>query len=185
MTGELTGEYGRYMDIDLCPEDPSLPLDENAFPRLLAYLETPTAIFPAPFCFRVLARAKVYFSKQPGLIHLRPKPGRKLVVVGDLHGNLDSLLGILNTCGLPSNVLHYVFLGDYVDRSGRDCRIIFIYYYRGDHSAEIFVLLCFLAMSHPPGRVTLIRGNHESLSTTQLFGFFRGQSRPLPMCSFF
>ena len=40
----------------------------------------------------------------------------EFVVVGDLHGNLEDLLHIIDAAGLPSEDLVYVFDGDFVDR---------------------------------------------------------------------
>ena len=51
----------------------------------------------------------------------------------------------------------YVFLGDLVDR--------------GFHSVETFLLLLALKVRYP-GRITIIRGNHESRATTQIYGFY-------------
>ena len=71
-----------------------------------------------------------------------------VAVIGDIHGDLLSLKFILNTI-LNRDILkigHVVFLGDYVDR--------------GAYSVEVFLTLAKLQILYP-GRVFLLRGNHE------------------------
>eukprot|EP01063_Lacrimia_lanifica_P026596 TRINITY_DN3606_c1_g2_i2.p1 TRINITY_DN3606_c1_g2~~TRINITY_DN3606_c1_g2_i2.p1 ORF type:complete len:1013 (+),score=341.77 TRINITY_DN3606_c1_g2_i2:64-3102(+) len=69
----------------------------------------------------------------------------RLVVVGDLHGQLDDLLWILKE-GLPGPNLWYLFNGDFVDR--------------GPDQLEVLTLLVALKNKFP-GSVFMNRGNHE------------------------
>lgn len=78
-----------------------------------------------------------------------------IIIVGDLHGNIDDLLRIFTRCGYPSET-NYIFLGDYVDR--------------GENSLEVFLLLISLKIRHP-NNIYLLRGNHESNSMTGIYGF--------------
>lgn len=79
-----------------------------------------------------------------GLVKL-PSEG-DLAVVGDLHGDLNSLSFILEDSGALSGGPTLLFLGDYGDR--------------GLHSMEVYyVILRLLCLS--PGRVITLRGNHE------------------------
>lgn len=73
-------------------------------------------------------------------------PDVQVHVVGDLHGQLEDLLHIIDDAGMPSPTNKYVFNGDFVDR--------------GHHSVEIIGILfgMFLAW---PNCVFLNRGNHE------------------------
>ena len=74
-----------------------------------------------------------------------------LVVIGDIHGDLDSLVTILRLSSFLERVeggedLRLLFLGDYVDR--------------GELSPEVLYLVCSLKLAYP-GRVIMLRGNHE------------------------
>ncbi|EDW74904.1 uncharacterized protein Dwil_GK15651 [Drosophila willistoni] len=77
-------------------------------------------------------------------------------VVGDLHGQYDDLLRIVRNTGHPPKQ-RYLFLGDYVDR--------------GQNSIETITLLLCYKLKYPD-HVYLLRGNHESQSLNQIYGFF-------------
>ena len=85
---------------------------------------------------------------QGGLVYL-PSQG-KVIVVGDLHGDLQSLVFILEDSGFisrsPENRDYIVFLGDYGDR--------------GDESVEVYHLILSLKTMFRE-KVILLRGNHE------------------------
>jgi diadenosine tetraphosphatase ApaH/serine/threonine PP2A family protein phosphatase len=79
------------------------------------------------------------------------EPLGEVVVVGDLHGDLESLSGILRSSGFTQRAtkrkdLTLVFLGDYGDR--------------GAHSAEVYYVILKLKLAFPE-QVILLRGNHE------------------------
>jgi len=81
---------------------------------------------------------------------------KDLVIVGDIHGYMDSLLGIFKTFGHPKKT-KYLFLGDYVDR--------------GDRSLDCLILLLSLKIMYPKN-MTLLRGNHEDKFCNKKYGFF-------------
>jgi protein phosphatase len=79
------------------------------------------------------------------------EPLGEAVVVGDLHGDLESLITILKTSDFmrrmaKSREAILVFLGDYGDR--------------GAHSAEVYYVVLKLKLAFP-NQVVLLRGNHE------------------------
>ena len=89
--------------------------------------------------------------------HIEP-PAKRLVIVGDLHGQLDDLLLIFKREGLPSPSNPYLINGDFVDR--------------GDHSIEI-ALIIFAYQLLYPGSFHINRGNHEDRSINRVYGFMR------------
>ncbi|MCX8059255.1 MAG: serine/threonine protein phosphatase [Spirochaetes bacterium] len=67
-----------------------------------------------------------------------------IIFIGDIHGDLFSLLKIILKYLNNSNLL--VFLGDYVDR--------------GKYSAEVIILIVLLKILYPEN-IILLAGNHE------------------------
>uniref|UniRef100_K3WX33 Serine/threonine-protein phosphatase n=1 Tax=Globisporangium ultimum (strain ATCC 200006 / CBS 805.95 / DAOM BR144) TaxID=431595 RepID=K3WX33_GLOUD len=82
--------------------------------------------------------------------------GVTLIVVGDLHGQLEDLLTILDKNGVPSQKMWYLFNGDFVDR--------------GSHGVEVMLLLLTFKLLYP-NYVFLNRGNHEERMINEVFGF--------------
>ncbi|HDD43552.1 MAG TPA: hypothetical protein ENG63_01635, partial [Candidatus Desulfofervidus auxilii] len=81
--------------------------------------------------------------KQPKLLKLRKKD---LIVIGDLHGDLKSLLHILKTSGFFEDKFSILFLGDYGDRGSQQLEVYF----------TLFKLREFF-----PKKTFFLRGNHE------------------------
>lgn len=82
----------------------------------------------------------------PGIVEYFGKPN--IVFIGDLHGDLVSLLAVLNVTWswIRSNDGILVFLGDYVDR--------------GDYQLETLATVLLLKIEYPDN-VVVLRGNHE------------------------
>ncbi len=82
---------------------------------------------------------------------IKLEPVGEAVVVGDLHGDLESLVTILKSSGFTEKMARskdatLVFLGDYGDR--------------GAYSAEVYYTVLKLKLAFPE-QVILLRGNHE------------------------
>ena len=75
----------------------------------------------------------------------------ELFIVGDLHGDLKSLLVVLDEIDFENKLANsknkLIFLGDYVDR--------------GSRSIEVLYVICYLKHKFP-NSVILMRGNHEA-----------------------
>lgn len=105
----------------------------------------------------VLERARAALKSRHNISVVPPNKFKKLIVVGDLHGDLPCFAEILEKEGLPSDDLAYVFNGDFVDR--------------GTHSTEVLCCICMLLLQHPD-KVFLNRGNHEDPFMNRAYGFY-------------
>ena len=92
-------------------------------------------------------------------------PNSRIVVHGDLHGDIRSLIvsleelqkrKILTGFKVTAPNTHLIFLGDYIDR--------------GYYGVEVLYTLMRLKLENPL-RVWLTRGNHEDLYMTRRYGF--------------
>ncbi|EPY26891.1 protein serine/threonine phosphatase, e [Angomonas deanei] len=83
-----------------------------------------------------------------------------VTICGDIHGQFPDLLRLFELAGeIKSEVssMHYVFLGDLVDR--------------GFNSVEVLSYLLILKLKFPH-KISLIRGNHETRQVTTMYGFY-------------
>ena len=122
----------------------------------------------AEFIMRMSATSEEYFailnylvpqcigilSARPNIvdIHLETK---KLIIIGDLHGELNSVILIYQLFKTTHNMIS-LFLGDYVDR--------------GEFSLEILLMLMLLLLKNPKTCFSL-RGNHEDPRICDIYGF--------------
>ncbi len=92
-------------------------------------------------------------------------PDAKVFLQGDLHGDVHSLLGVLDALQrrrwldgftVVEPGLHVIFLGDYTDR--------------GLYGVEVLYTLLRLKLANPE-RVHFVRGNHEDVSLVARYGF--------------
>lgn len=81
-----------------------------------------------------------------------------VTICGDIHGQFPDLLNLLSIAGeIGTTSMHYVFLGDFVDR--------------GFNSVEVLTFLLLMKVKYPR-KITLIRGNHETRQVTTTYGFY-------------
>jgi protein phosphatase len=128
-----------------------------SFERLVTSDDDPVASigesFPLPRflagdILQLLDLTRQRFQSQSTVLDINPP----VWVVGDIHGNLQDLIRIFRACDLTST---YLFLGDYIDR--------------GQFSLEC-ILFLFALTCRSPGRVFLVRGNHECQSMASNYG---------------
>ncbi|QQR49286.1 metallophosphoesterase [bacterium] len=106
--------------------------------------------------FKILEEAKAHRFFTPFVVKKIFEPGTRIAVIGDVHGDLESLVVILNDLqrqGLLDEEYHVIaedfvimFLGDYSNYM--------------PHSVEVVRLLFYLHRVNF-GKVFLMRGNHE------------------------
>lgn len=91
----------------------------------------------------------IVYHRGVGFAPSKATQGKTIYFVGDVHGDLDTLAQVLATSKVSRHEdVMLVFCGDYVDRG----------------NASLEVLLALLAMVlHYPGRVVVLRGNHDGL----------------------
>ena len=83
-------------------------------------------------------------------------PKGKTMVVGDLHGDLETLHRIISLF-FREEFKTLIFLGDYVDRGAKQVEVInVLFYYK----------------KLMPDRIVLIRGNHEDPIINRQYGFY-------------
>ncbi|GAB0489970.1 hypothetical protein MMPV_001197 [Pyropia vietnamensis] len=109
-----------------------------------------------PDMVRLVGAAKDVLSRCPNVVEVGVPPAGRVRVVGDLHGNFHDLLHLLAVGGLPSEENIYIFAGDYVDR--------------GNWGVEVVLALFALKLWRPEA-VHLLRGNHETSSCVERYGF--------------
>ncbi len=86
------------------------------------------------------------YRRSKGLIYLNVEKVNKVYVIGDLHGDIESLELIIRKINEIYNNDVIVFLGDYIDR--------------GQFSFETIFTIAMLKMKYPEN-IVMLRGNHE------------------------
>jgi len=108
--------------------------------------------------FSILAMAHGELARLPNVVHVQVPPNGRLIVVGDIHGQMDDLDYVLQAHGGPSSDTVFLFNGDFVDR--------------GANSVEVLItLLCYMLLDS--NAVRLNRGNHEDHNCTARYGFMQ------------
>lgn len=99
----------------------------------------------------VVTKAAGYLKSEKNIIYLEGD----FEVVGDIHGDLNSLLTVFELKGYPPNT-KYIFLGDYVDRGAESVEVVLV----------LLALKCLF-----PNQFFLLRGNHELSNVCKKYDF--------------
>ncbi|MFX0047161.1 MAG: metallophosphoesterase [Candidatus Hermodarchaeota archaeon] len=107
---------------------------------------------------QILGEAVEIFKEENLLLEFNfDDSNSELYVIGDIHGNLDTLMRLIEIIGKENPEL-VIFLGDIVDR--------------GIKQLECLILILALKIRYP-NKYYLLRGNHETLEMNQNYGFFQ------------
>ncbi len=127
---------------------------------LLDLIDNPQKISKLNFEYtlKILKEIKKIFEEENLLLEFIVNKKTDLVyVIGDIHGNLETLLEIIKIVK-RDNPKFVIFLGDIVDRGSKQLESLII----------IFALKILF-----PLKYYIIRGNHETLEMNQYYGFFQ------------
>ena len=106
----------------------------------------------------VFREAVTLFREENMILELKKEyPQDKVIVIGDLHGDLKSLIKLIEIIR-KENPKYVVFLGDIVDR--------------GLYQLECLILVLALKIKDS-NKYYLLKGNHETLEVNRNYGFFQ------------
>jgi serine/threonine-protein phosphatase 5 len=108
------------------------------------------------FALQIILEVKKIFENNATLVDIEVPADTKFTVCGDIHGQFFDLLNIFQLNGLPSTENPYLFNGDFVDR--------------GSFSVECILVLFGFKVLYP-NHFFMARGNHESMTMNQMYGF--------------
>lgn len=131
---------------------------ENSF--LLDLIKNPQKISKLKFdnISRIIKTVKKKFEEENLLLEFKVNKKTELVyVIGDIHGNLKTLIELIKIINIDNPKL-VIFLGDIVDRGSKQLECLLI----------IFALKILF-----PLKYYVLRGNHETLEMNQYYGFFQ------------
>ncbi len=107
---------------------------------------------------KILQNAKDFFEKENLLLEFNLKDkDKEIYVIGDIHGNLDTLLKLIEIIN-KNNPEVVIFLGDIVDR--------------GPKQLECLLIILALKILDSQ-KYYILKGNHETLEMNQYYGFFQ------------
>lgn len=108
------------------------------------------------YIYRIILEMIKLLQSLPTLVDIEIPEGKEFTVCGDVHGQFYDVLNIFAINGMPSTENPYLFNGDFVDR--------------GSFSFEVIVTFFALKLLYPD-HMHLTRGNHESATMNQIYGF--------------
>ncbi|XP_071962945.1 serine/threonine-protein phosphatase 5-like [Antedon mediterranea] len=109
------------------------------------------------YAYMILLQVFSVLKTLPSLCEITVPEKSKFTVCGDIHGQFYDLVNIFEINGLPSEQNPYLFNGDFVDR--------------GSFSVEVILTLFGFKLLYP-NHFFMARGNHESETMNQMYGFF-------------
>uniref|UniRef100_A0A0K8S361 protein-serine/threonine phosphatase n=1 Tax=Lygus hesperus TaxID=30085 RepID=A0A0K8S361_LYGHE len=108
------------------------------------------------YAYKILQDVNEFFQMQPSMVDVTVGNDDKFTICGDIHGQFYDLMNIFELNGLPSEQNPYLFNRDFVDRGSFSVECIF----------TLFSLKLLL-----PNHFFMSRGNHESKTMNQMYGF--------------
>jgi len=127
--------------------------------KLQKLIERPELILKLQFSdiSEILNNARDILREEYLLMNLELKSSEeKVYVIGDLHGNLQTLKKILEIIN-KNNPRYILFLGDLVDR--------------GENQLECLISVLILKIISPT-KYFILKGNHETFEMNQAYGFY-------------
>jgi len=112
------------------------------------------ARIPSNYLVYMVNLSKQILVTEPNLVSITTD--KPVYIIGDIHGSFHDMLQIFEQTGLPNQDSYFIFLGDIVDR--------------GFYGVEALCLLTLFKIKYP-SNVFIIRGNHESRGSTQVYGY--------------
>jgi len=109
----------------------------------------------------ILTEAKDIFIEENLFLEFKIGKEEEVYIIGDIHGNLTSLLKLVEIINKESPKL-VIFLGDIVDR--------------GPNQIECLLFVLALKILNPDVYY-ILRGNHETLEMNQTYGFIEEFAR--------
>ncbi|MGV9171848.1 MAG: metallophosphoesterase [Promethearchaeia archaeon] len=104
----------------------------------------------------ILKEATRISEKENRLLEFNTKKKEKILIFGDIHGNLASLQSILKEIK-RIEPKYIISLGDIVDR--------------GSSQLQTLIIMCAFKILHPK-TFFILRGNHETLEMNRSYGFY-------------
>ncbi|KAH8951616.1 hypothetical protein BDL97_09G037700 [Sphagnum fallax] len=113
-------------------------------------------VIPVSVADSLILAASKLMHREPNCVEVTVEASSRVVLVGDVHGQLHDVLNLVQLAGPPSSNCIFVFNGDYVDRGA------------WGFETYIYLLAWKVLLPH---RVFLLRGNHETKFCTSTYGF--------------
>lgn len=130
-------------------------VDEEFIESLLEHFKQ-QKVLHRKYAYQILLQMQAEFRRQDTMVLVHIPANLKFTVCGDIHGQFFDLMNIFKLNGLPSQSNPYLFNGDFVDR--------------GSFSVEVILTLFSFKLLHPE-KFFMSRGNHESSTMNQMYGF--------------